>query len=234
MMSVAIDGPSGAGKSTAARTAAAALGFAYIDTGAMYRAVGLAVRRAGKDTADPEEVAACLPGIHLALRYLSGVQHVFLGDEDVSEAIRTPEASLAASDVGRVPAVRTFLLGAQRELALRQSSVLDGRDIGTVVLPDARVKIFLTASAEERADRRCRELRAKGLDESYNNVLADIRRRDEQDANRPIAPLRPADDSIPLDSTGMSPHEVAAEIVRLVRLAAAAERPQSNEIGEVI
>ena len=215
-MITAIDGPAGAGKSTIAQQAAQRLGYAYIDTGALYRAIGLAVARAGASTKDAVAVAACLPGISLEVKYLHGAQHVFLDNEDVSEAIRTPEASLAASDVGKVPAVRDYLLELQRSLARAQNSILDGRDIGTVVLPDADVKIYLTATAEERARRRQLQLAEKGIDEPYEKVLAEVIARDEQDMNRPIAPLKQADDAILLDTTGYTFEESVQAVINLI------------------
>jgi cytidylate kinase len=216
-MIVALDGPSGAGKSSAARLAAQALGYVYIDTGALYRAIGLAVRMAGGSTEDAAQVAGCLPGLALSIQYLEGEQHVFLGGKNVSNEIRTPESSLAASNVAKIPAVRAFLLELQRELARKQNSILDGRDIGTVVLPEANLKIFLTASPEARAARRWSELQGKGLKEPYEKVLAEILFRDNEDANRPIAPLKPARDSILLDTTGMALEQVVETIVELVR-----------------
>jgi len=202
-MMIAIDGPSGAGKSTVARMAATQLGFAYIDTGALYRTIGVAVMRAGANTKDEAAVTACLPALDLRVKYIQGEQRVFLGEEDVSEEIRTPAASLAASDVGKVPAVRDYLLQLQRDLANAQPSILDGRDIGTVVLPHADVKIYLTASAQERAERRWLQLKENGVDEPLEKVLAEVIARDDQDMNRPIAPLKQADDAVLLDTTGM-------------------------------
>jgi len=216
-MTIAIDGPSGAGKSTIARQAAQRLGFAYIDTGALYRAIGLAAMRAGTCTKDEQAIAACLPNLALSVQYLGGIQHVFLGDEDVSEKIRSPKASLAASDVGKVPAVRDYLLELQRNLAYAQDSILDGRDIGTVVLPQADVKIFLTASAEERARRRWHQLKESGTDEPYEKVLAEVIARDEQDMNRAIAPLKPAKDSITLDTTNMTLEESVNAVTSIIQ-----------------
>ena len=201
MISVAIDGPSGAGKSTLARRLAADLGFVYVDTGAMYRAIGLYASRQGADLHDEAAVAALLPQIRLDIRLVDGTQHVYLNGEDVSEAIRAEAIGMAASAVSAHGAVRAFLLETQRSLAAGQNVLMDGRDIGTVVLPHATVKIFLTASPEARARRRCLELRQKGKDADYETVLADIRRRDEQDTNRPIAPLRQAEDAIRIDTS---------------------------------
>ena len=201
MISVAIDGPSGAGKSTLARRLAADLGYVYVDTGAMYRAIGLYASRQGVDLHDEAAVAALLPRIQLDIRLVDGTQHVYLNGEDVSEAIRAEAIGMAASAVSAHGAVRAFLLETQRSLAAGQNVLMDGRDIGTVVLPHATVKIFLTASPEARARRRCLELRQKGKDADYETVLADIRRRDEQDTNRPIAPLRQAEDAIRIDTS---------------------------------
>jgi cytidylate kinase len=216
-MQIAIDGPSGAGKSTIAQAAARQLGWAYIDTGALYRAIGLAAMRAGADLKDPLAVAACLPAIELDVQYADGEQLVFIAGENVSEAIRTPEASLAASDVGKVPAVRDFLLQLQRDLAAARPSILDGRDIGTVVLPHAPVKIYLTATAEERARRRHRQLIEKGINEPFEKVLAEVNARDTQDMNRAIAPLRQADDAILLDTTGQTLDESIQTVVQMIR-----------------
>lgn len=192
MISIAIDGPSGAGKSTLAKRLAASFGWLYIDTGAMYRTVGLFAVRAGVPLEQEAAVAALLPDIRLALRMEEGVQHMLLNGEDVTGLIRTEQISMAASKVSAHPAVRAFLLETQRDFARRANVVMDGRDIGTVVLPDARVKIFLTASPETRARRRYDELIARGEDAVYETVLADVRRRDENDMTRAAAPLRPA------------------------------------------
>jgi len=213
---VAIDGPSGAGKSTIAQAAAKQLGWAYIDTGALYRAVGLAVMRAGADTKLASAVAACLPEIALDVQYENGEQQVYIKGENVSEAIRTPEASLAASDVGKVPEVRAFLLQLQRDLAAAQPSILDGRDIGTVVLPHAPVKIYLTATAQERAQRRHAQLAEKGIDEPFEKVLEEVNARDHQDMNREIAPLKQAQDAIVLDTTGQTLEESIQAVVQMM------------------
>ena len=189
MISIAIDGPSGAGKSSLSRRLAAELGYIYVDTGAMYRTIGLHVLRSGADTEDEDAVAALLPGIRLEMRYVDGVQHMFLNGEDVSGLIRTEEVSMAASHVSAHPSVRAFLLDAQRALAKDNNVLMDGRDIGTVVLPGAQVKIFLTASAGDRARRRYDELIARGEWVSYEQVLADVERRDYNDTHRAAAPL---------------------------------------------
>ena len=194
MVSVAIDGPAGAGKSTLARRLAAELGYIYVDTGAMFRTIGLYALRAGKDPKDNEAVNALLPEISLKFAFIGGEQHIYLNGEDVSTAIRTEEVGMAASAVGANPEVRAFLLGMQRDMAKTQDVLMDGRDIGTVVLPDATVKIFLTASPEARATRRWKEYQQKGVEVSYEEVLADVRQRDYQDTHRAAAPLRQADD----------------------------------------
>lgn len=201
MVSVAIDGPSGAGKSSMAKRLAAELGYTYVDTGAMYRSVGLYALRAGKDPADNGAVEALLPQIHLDILLKDGTQHVLLNGEDVSAAIRAEEVGMAASAVGANPTVRAFLLDTQRNLAKSRDVLMDGRDIGTVVLPDATVKIFLTASPEARAQRRFAELQAKGEQADFETVLADIRRRDDQDTHRATAPLRRADDAVLVDTS---------------------------------
>ncbi len=200
--SIAIDGPSGAGKSTMAKKAAEKFGFVYVDTGAIYRSIGLFVLRAGVDSKDREGVKALLSDIHLDIKYENGVQHMLLNGEDVSSEIRMPKVSIYASDVSAMPEVRAFLLEMQRDIARKNDVIMDGRDIGTVVLPDAQLKIFLTASPEERARRRMDELKAKGLDVSFEEVLRDIRYRDDNDSSRAAAPLRAADDAVIIDTTG--------------------------------
>lgn len=204
MISVAIDGPAGAGKSTLARRLAADLGYIYVDTGAMYRAIGLYALRAGKDPKDNAAVNALLPKITLRLASVEGEQHIYLNEEDVSTAIRTEEAGMAASAVGANPEVRAFLLDLQRNMAKTQNVLMDGRDIGTVVLPDATVKIFLTAAPEARAKRRWKEYQEKGMDLSFEAVLADVKKRDEQDMNRATAPLRQAEDAVRLDTSDLN------------------------------
>ena len=204
MVSVAIDGPAGAGKSTLARRLAAELGYIYVDTGAMFRTIGLYALRAGKDPKDNEAVNALLPEISLKFAFIGGEQHIYLNGEDVSTAIRTEEVGMAASAVGANPEARAFLLGMQRDMAKTQDVLMDGRDIGTVVLPDATVKIFLTASPEARATRRWKEYQQKGVEVSYEEVLADVRQRDYQDTHRAAAPLRQADDAQLLDTSEMN------------------------------
>ena len=191
--SVAIDGPAGAGKSTIAKTAAQRLNFVYVDTGAIYRTVGLAAKRTGYAADDRKSVVAMLPSLVIDMRYVDGVQRMFLNDEDVSEAIRTPEASHYASNVAAMPEVRTYLMDMQRNMATRYNVLMDGRDIGTVVLPNANLKIFLTASAEERARRRYLQLQEKGTVQPYEEVLAEIIERDKRDSERETAPLKQAE-----------------------------------------
>lgn len=216
MISVAIDGPSGAGKSSMAKRLAAALGYTYVDTGAMYRSIGLYALRQGKDPADAAAVEALLPDVHLDIRLEEGAQHIYLNGEDVSAAIRTEQCGMAASAVAAHPAVRAFLLDTQRELAARQDVLMDGRDIGTVVLPNATVKIFLTATPEARATRRLAELRQKGQPAEYDKVLADIRQRDYQDSHRAVAPLRQAEDAILVDTSEIGIEESFALLKKTV------------------
>lgn len=202
--SVAIDGPSGAGKSTLARRCAERFGFLYVDTGAIYRTVGLAALRAGIAPDEPEQVLPLLTGLELDLRHSEDGQHMFLGNEDVSGLIRTPEVSAFASKVSAIAAVRAFLMDMQRSLAERNSVIMDGRDIGTVVLPQADIKVFLTASPEARAQRRLKELQAKGAAISLEEVLRDMKERDERDSQRAAAPLKAAEDAVLLDTTELS------------------------------
>lgn len=205
LYSVAIDGPSGAGKSTLAKAAAAALGICYVDTGAIYRTIGYGVYCRGIDPSDAAAVAAVLPDMQLEMRYdQAGLQRMMLAGEDVTDQIRLPEMSRYASTVSAIPAVRDFLLELQREQARRHSVIMDGRDIGTVVLPGADVKIFLTASPEDRARRRFDELRKRGQEADYDTVLRDIILRDEHDTRRSAAPLRQAEDALLVDTTGNS------------------------------
>ena len=217
VINVAIDGPAGAGKSTVARAAAKEVGFIYVDTGALYRAVGVNALRKGIDTKDKPAVAASLADISVDLVFENGEQKVLLNGENVSSEIRTPPASMAASDVSAVPEVRAFLFDLQRDIAKRNSCIMDGRDIGTVVLPHAKVKIFLTASPEERATRRYKELIEKGTDVKYEDVLAELIERDYNDSHREIAPLKPAEDGVILDTTGLSLEESISSIVKIVK-----------------
>lgn len=215
--SVAIDGPSGAGKSTIARAAAARFGFIYVDTGAIYRTVGLAAARAGLPLGAEQDVLKLLPGLDIAFGYgEDGVQHMYLNGEDVSGLIRTPEISMRASEVSAMPEVRACLLDMQRKMAESNSVIMDGRDIGTVVLPNASLKIFLTASPERRAERRYLELREKGATDSYDEVLRDIIKRDKNDSSRAAAPLKRADDAIEVDTSELTLDESIERICALI------------------
>lgn len=215
---IAIDGPSGAGKSTLARRAAKKFGFLYVDTGAIYRTVGLAAWRKGIDCHDETAVAAILPQLDIRMGYNeAGEQRMYLNGEDVSSAIRAPEISICASDVSSLGAVRAFLLEMQRKTARENNVLMDGRDIGTVVLPDAELKIYLTASAEARAERRLKELREKGVETSFEEVLRDIEYRDYQDSHREIAPLRQAEDAVLLDTSEIGLEESCELLYRTIR-----------------
>lgn len=216
MFAIAIDGPAGAGKSSAAKLAAKKLGFIYVDTGALYRTVGLYMIEHGISPDDLKAVEAALKEITVELKFLSDGQHVFLGTEDVSDKIRTPQVSMAASTFSSIPQVRSFLFDLQVSMAEKYNVLMDGRDIGTVVLPHAQVKIFLTASAEERARRRCLELEQKGEKVSYEEVLADIQQRDYQDSHRAIAPLVPAQDAEIVDTSDCGLGEAVERILQIV------------------
>lgn len=217
-IAVAIDGPAGAGKSTIARAAASSLGFIYVDTGALYRSIGLNALRKGVDLADTKAIENSLEGMKVELSFdEQGAQIVLLNGEDVSSLIRTPEVSMSASKVSAVPAVRAFLLDLQRNMAKTQSVIMDGRDIGTVVLPDAEVKIFLTASPEIRAKRRFDELIQKGQQVKYEDVLADVIERDYNDSHREIAPLKPAEDSVLADTSGLTLEESIELIINIIK-----------------
>ena len=217
IFSVAIDGPAGAGKSTVAKAVAKALNAAYLDTGAMYRTMGLYMAEHGHRR--PEAIAETARTPDLRVEFRDGVQRMFLDGEDVTERIRTPEAAATASKVSAVGAVRERLVDLQREIARGQSVVMDGRDIGTVVLPDATVKIYLTASCEVRAKRRFDELTQAGKEIAYEQVLDDIVQRDYNDAHRAVSPMRQADDAVRVDTSEMTRDEVVADIVRRVRTA---------------
>lgn len=201
MIQIALDGPAGAGKSTLAKMLAARLHYVYVDTGALYRSIGLYACRQGLERGDTDGILACLPHIRLHLTYTDGAQRVLLCGEDVSEAIRMPEISLWAAAVSAIPGVRDFLLELQRSIARENNVIMDGRDIGTVILPHANVKIFLDSSPEARATRRCKELLEKGVEAKYADVLSEMLLRDEQDRTRATAPLKRAEDAILLDTS---------------------------------
>lgn len=216
MFSVAIDGPAGAGKSSVAKAVAAKTGFIYVDTGALYRTVALYVIKNGIDSDDAEAVERALPGIEVGLEYVDGLQHMFLCGEDVSDKIRTNDVSMMASKTSAYPAVRKFLFSLQTGMAEKYNVIMDGRDIGTVVLPNAQAKIFLTASAEERAKRRYDEYISKGIEADYDEILEDVKKRDYQDSHREVAPLKPAEDAVIVDSTELSFDEVVGVISDII------------------
>ena len=214
---MAIDGPAGAGKSTIARAIARELGYLYVDTGALYRAIGLFTLEQGADPKDPEQVLPLLERTQLSLRFAAGEQQVWLNGRDVSQQIRQNPVSMAASAVSAIPQVRAFLFDLQQNLAKENNVVMDGRDIGTVVLPQAQVKIFLTASPEERARRRHEELAQRGQQVDYAQLLEEVRRRDYNDAHRAAAPLRQAPDALLVDTTGNSLERSVAQLTEIVK-----------------
>lgn len=216
-MKIAIDGPSGAGKSSLARSIARKLGMIYVDTGALYRTVGLYMREHGIDPKNEAAVLASLPDIRLRMTHEAGEQHIYLCGEDVGDRIRTPDISMYASAVSAIPGVRAYLLETQRHIARENSVVMDGRDIGTVILPDAEVKIFLVATPEARARRRAEELQGKGVATTYEEVLADMRQRDENDRTRAIAPAVPAQDAVFLDNSELEPEQTLALALTIIR-----------------
>ena len=216
MYQIAIDGPSGAGKSSLAKALAKRLGFIYVDTGALYRTIGYYAATHGADTTKAEEVVALLPEISLSLAYENGTQAVILNGENVGDKIRTPEASMHASNVSKIPEVRAFLLDTQRDIAEKNSVIMDGRDIGTVILPNAQVKIFLVSSFETRAKRRVKELLEKGIEASYEDVLADMIARDKQDSTRAIAPAVPAEDAVHLDNSELTFEETVEAAMAII------------------
>ena len=213
-INIAIDGPAGAGKSTIAKMVSAEMGYIYVDTGALYRTVALYITENG---IPDEEIEKALENADVSLKFIDGAQRVFLGDRDVSDLIRTPEISMAASRTSAIPAVRAYLFETQQKIARENNVIMDGRDIGTVVLPNADVKIFLTASAEERANRRFKELSEKPDCPPYEEILEDIKKRDWQDMHRETAPLRQADDAILVDTTKLDLKQSADEIARIIR-----------------
>lgn len=216
--SIAVDGPSGAGKSTLAKAIAAELNILYVDTGAIYRTIGLYVCRKEIDPKDGDAVTAVLPEIHVDMVYSDdGLQHMLLNGEDVTREIRLPEISMYASAVSAIPAVRSFLLEMQRSMARSHSVIMDGRDIGTVVLPDADVKIFLTADVEKRAGRRMKELTERGTPRAYEEVLEEMQKRDWADSHRATAPLRPAEDAILVDTSDIGFDESKERLLSVIR-----------------
>ena len=216
MISIAIDGPSGAGKSTISRTVAGKLGYLYVDTGALYRTIGLYVLRNGSDPKNEQQVQTLLPQLQVNMGYQDGIQQMFLQGENVTDQIRTPEVSMAASGVSAHSCVRAYLLDLQRRLARENNVIMDGRDIGTVVLPDADIKIFLTASSAVRAKRRFNELIAKGEDITYEKVLDDVEKRDYADSHRAISPLKQAEDAIIADTSELNFEESVALIQKII------------------
>lgn len=217
MFHIAIDGPGGAGKSTIAKAVAKRLDILYVDTGALYRTVGLFVKQKGVDPKDAEGVGALLPEISIEVKYESGVQAVYLNGINNGDAIRTPEMSMYASAVSAIPSVRAFLLETQKQIARENSVIMDGRDIGTVILPDAKVKIFLTASPECRARRRFLELQKRGQDVKYEDVLNEMNSRDNADSSRAIAPTKAADDAVLLDNSLLSFEESVQAVIDIAK-----------------
>ena len=217
MIRIAIDGPGGAGKSSVAKAVASELQIIYVDTGALYRTIGMFMLESGVDLKNADDVISNLDKFSLELKFTDGKQVILLNGNDVGDSIRTPEVSMAASYVSAIPEVRQFLLDMQRNIAKTNSVIMDGRDIGTVILPDAEVKIFLTASPEARAKRRYDELISKGADVTYEQVYNEMVERDSNDTNRTVAPCKPADDAIILDNSDFDPYETAREVVRIIK-----------------
>lgn len=217
MKAIAIDGPAGAGKSTIARRAAKEIGFIYVDTGALYRAIGLYMLNQGVDPAKAAAVCPLLENVKISLAFESGEQHVLLCGRDVSQELRTPQVSMAASGVSAIPEVRSFLFSLQQNIAKENNVVMDGRDIGTVVLPNAQLKIFLTASPEERAQRRYEEMLEKGQKVDYNDVLSDLITRDYNDSHRAVAPLVPAQNAVIVDTTGNTLEQSVAQLIAIIK-----------------
>ena len=217
MIQIAIDGPGGAGKTTLSKAIAKKLGIVYVDTGAMYRTVGLYVRDHGFAYEDTAAVISLLPEITIEVKFEDGVQNIYLNGVNPGDRIREPEISMYASGVSKIPEVRAFLLETQKEIARKNSVIMDGRDIGTVILPDANVKIFLTASDECRATRRRDELVAKGIEVTYEEVLADMIERDRNDSTRSVAPAVAAEDAVLFDNSWMTPEECTVAIIRLIK-----------------
>ncbi len=213
MINIAIDGPAGAGKSTVAKMVSAQLGYIYVDTGALYRTIALYIK---ENNISDDDIPESIGKADVSLKFIDGTQRVFLGDRDVSGLIRTPEISMEASRTSAMPAVREYLFGTQQKIARENNVIMDGRDIGTVVLPNAEVKIFLTATPEERANRRYRELMEKPDCPCYEEILSDIIERDHNDMNRPVAPLKQAEDAVLLDTTNLTLEQSVNEIIRII------------------
>jgi len=234
MFQIAIDGPSGAGKSTIAKAIAAKMGIVYVDTGALYRTIGYFVREKGVAQTDANGVISLLPQIDIEVKYEKGTQCVYLNGENLGDKIREPEISMYASTVSKIPEVRSFLLETQRSIAASNSVVMDGRDIGTVILPKADVKIFLTASNEKRAERRVAELLAKGMSVTFDEVLSDMIARDEQDRNRDIAPAVPAEDSILLDTSDCTLEESIDKAIEIIEQTLAKKKDNRSGLYKAV
>lgn len=217
MISVAIDGPAGAGKSSISRKVSAELGFIYVDTGALYRSIAYTLNAKGITTEETDKIEATLKETRIDIKFIDGEQHVMVNDEDVSDKIRTAEISMLASAFSALPIVREYLLGLQRRMAEENNVIMDGRDIGTVVLPNATVKIFLTADPEDRAKRRYDEMIEKGMTANYDDVLEDIKKRDYNDSHRPVAPLKPAEDSIVVNTTGNTFEQSVEQLANIIK-----------------
>ncbi len=217
MINIAVDGPSGSGKSSLAKTVSCQLGILYLDTGALYRAVGYTVLQQIGSSFTKDQVCALLPSLTVDLRYEADIQHVYVNGEDVSPFIRTQPVAMAASDVSAFPCVRSFLLDLQREIAARNSVIMDGRDVGTVILPNADVKIFLTASPEVRAARRVGELKEKGIESDFDTVLQEVLQRDHNDMTRAVAPLKQAEDAILLDNSELNEEQTVEAALNIIR-----------------
>jgi len=217
MISVAIDGPAGAGKSTISRKVSAELGFIYVDTGALYRSIAYSLNAGGITTEDIDKIESTLENTRIEIKFIDGEQHVFVNDKDVSGEIRTGEISMLASAFSAIPVVRQYLLGLQRRMAEENNVIMDGRDIGTVVLPNATVKIFLTADPEDRAKRRYDEMIEKGMTANYDEVLEDIKKRDYNDSHRAVAPLKPAEDSILVNTTGNTLEQSVKQLADIIK-----------------
>ncbi len=217
MISVAIDGPAGAGKSSISRKVSQELGYIYVDTGALYRSIAYTLNSCGITTEETDKIESTLADTRIDIKFIDGEQHVMVNAEDVSDKIRTAEVSMLASSFSAIPVVREYLLGLQRRMAEENNVIMDGRDIGTVVLPNATVKIFLTADPEDRAQRRYEEMLQKGMTANYDEVLDDIKKRDYNDSHRAIAPLKPAEDSIVVNTTGNTFEQSVEQLANIIK-----------------